>query len=285
MSTKTSMFKTPAGQTRYFAAYDATLALWAVPVEALQVPTRFGETHINVCGAVDAPPLVLLPGAAISSTMWYPNVAALSSIYRIYALDIIGDMGKSVSTYPATKPVQFVQWLNDVFDALQLEQTYVTGISLGGFLALKLAQLAPERVRKLVLLSPASLLRLRPQFYARVAAAILVPFLSREKRQALFLGTASPNAVPAITQLMTPTDFRYRMFFPKAETDRELQQVQAETLLLLGEHEVIYNPQIALNRAVALIPNIEARIIPGAGHAVNIDQPELVTESIIGFLK
>ena len=101
------MFKTPEGQARYFAAYDATLALWPVPVESFDVPTRFGSTHIHVCGPENAPPLVLLPGQAVSSTMWYPNIAALSRAYRVYALDIIGDMGKSVRTRPITSPLDF----------------------------------------------------------------------------------------------------------------------------------------------------------------------------------
>lgn len=278
------MFKTEAGQKRYFAAYDATLALWPVPVTAMQVPTRFGTTHINICGSADAPPLVLLPGAAVSSTMWYPNIAALSGAYRVYALDIIGDMGKSVCTQRPTKAVEYVQWLGDVFDALRLEQAHVVGISLGGFLALKLAQLAPERVRNLVLLSPASLLSIRPSFYLRVAAAILWPRLSPEKRQRLFLGIASPNAAPMITQLMTPTDFRYRMFFAKAETDAELRRVKAPTLLLLGEHEVIYPAETALKRALKLMPNVEAALVADAGHAVNIDQPEMVNQYILAFL-
>ncbi len=50
-----SMFKTPEGQARYFAAYDATLALWPVPVTSLEVPTRHGITHVNACGPEDAP--------------------------------------------------------------------------------------------------------------------------------------------------------------------------------------------------------------------------------------
>lgn len=284
MPTQPTMFRTPAGQARYFAAYDATLALWPASVESLTVPTRFGETHVNVCGSAAAPPLVLLPGAAISSTMWYPNVAALSSAYRVYALDIIGDMGKSVSTRPATTPQDFVHWLSDVFDGLRLERTHVAGLSLGGFVALKLAQSAPERVRKLILLSPASLLALRPQFYLRVAAAVLVPFLTAEARQRLFLGVASSNAAPMIKQLLTPTDFRYRLFFPSAETDDELRRVAAPTLLLLGEREVIYPAKAALARAGRLIADIEARIIPGAGHALNIDQPELVNAHMLEFL-
>ncbi len=284
MASPPSMFKTPAGEARYFAAYDATLALWPTPRDAWQVPTQFGMTHLNVCGPADAPALVLLPGAAISSTMWYPNIAALSRAHRVYALDILGDMGKSVSTRPLTTPAAFVRWLTEVFDALRLERAQVAGISLGGFLALKLAQVAPHRVTQLVLLSPASLLPLRPQFYGRVAAAILLPFLSPARRQALFLGVASPNAGPAIKQLLTPTDFRYRMFFPRAETDAELRSVQAPTLLLLGEREIIYAPQAALRRAGRLIPKIEAALIPGAGHAVNIDQPEEVNRRMLAFL-
>jgi len=279
------MFKTPEGQARYFAAYDATLALWAVPVESFAVPTRFGDTHVNACGAKDAPPLVLLHGAAVSSTMWYPNVAALSRAYHVYALDTIGEMGKSVSTRPITKPLDFADWLSDVFDGLRLEQAHVAGLSAGGFLALQLALSAPARVATLVLLSPVSLLSIRPQFYFRVAAAIFVPFLSAQVRQKLALGIFSPAVAPAIKQVMTPNDFRYQMFLPPVFTDGELRQVKAPTLLLFGEREVIYAPQTALTRARNLIPNIEADIISGAGHALNFDQPEIVNQRIMEFLK
>ena len=66
-SVPASMFRTPESQALYFAAYDATLALWPVPVKSQDVPTRFGSTHVHTCGPEDAPPLLLLPGQAISS--------------------------------------------------------------------------------------------------------------------------------------------------------------------------------------------------------------------------
>src|SRR5512134_816438 len=103
MSAQPSMFRTPAGQARYFAAYEATLALWPASVESFDVPTHFGSTHVHACGPQGAPPLVLLPGQAISSTMWYPNIGALSQSYRVYAPDIIGDMGKSIRARPFTQ--------------------------------------------------------------------------------------------------------------------------------------------------------------------------------------
>lgn len=279
------MFRTPAGQARYFAAYEATLALWPVPVQSLDVPTRFGSTHVHVCGPPEAPALVLLPGQAISSTMWYPNIGALSQAYRVYTPDIIGDMGKSVKSQPFVKPTDFADWLNDLFDGLQLEQACVAGLSYGGFIALRFALSVPDRVRKLILMSPASLLSIRPQFFFRMAAMALPGFiLSAEGKQKALLGTYSANAGPAIKQMMTSTDFRYSMYLPPVHTNDELRQLRMPTLLLLGDQEVIYNYKAALKRAQTLIPGIETCIVPGAGHALNFDQPELVNARILEFL-
>ena len=286
MSISPSTFKTPAGQARYYAAYEATLALWPVVVEAREAPTRFGLTHINVCGPDEAPPLVLLPGQAVSSTMWFPNIAALSRAHRVYALDILGDMGKSVSTQRLAKPTEFADWLNEVLDGLHLEAAYVAGLSYGGFIALRLTLSTPERVTKLVLMSPASLRPIRSRFFLRMAAMFLPAFvLSAQAKQKLVLGVYSPEAVPVIKQMLTPTDFRYNMYLPPVYTDAELQQVKPPTLLLLGEHEVIYDRHAGLNRARTLIPNLETAIIPGAGHALNFDQPEMVNTRILEFLQ
>ena len=278
------MFRTPEGQARYFAAYDATLALWRVPAESFDVPTRYGTTHIHACGLEGTPALLLLHGAAFSSTMWHPNVAALSRSYRVYAPDIIGEMGKSVSTHPDMQSLDFAEWLNDVFAALQLEQAHLVSLSLGGFIALKLVLAAPERVKKLVLISPAGLLPIRRAYSLRMLASILLP-LSFETRQKLFYGTPTPLAEPVIRQMMTPSDFRYSIFTPPIYTDEELQQVKPPTLLLVGDQEIVYPYQALVNRAAKHIPRIEIEIIPDAGHATSLDQPDLVDARILKFLK
>ena len=280
-----SMFRTAEGQARYFAAYDASLALWPVPVDSLDVPTRFGRTHLHVCGAEGKRPLLLIPGQAISSTMWYPNVAGLGRHYRLYVPDISGDMGESISTRPFKDPVDFADWLTDLLDELQIAQTAVAGISYGGFIALSLALHRPERVTKLILLSPAGLRRIRFTFFLRMAAMFLPSFiLASSTKQKLVLGVDSPQATPLIKQLTTPTDFQYRMYLPKLYKDEALRQVDTPTLLLLGAHEVVFNYQSILNRAARLMPHVETAVIPQAGHALSIDQPELVNEQILTFL-
>lgn len=285
MTPPTSMFRTPEGQARYFAAYDATLALWPVPVAPVKVSTRFGITHLNACGPASAPPLVLLPGQAISSTMWYPNIAALSAAHRVYAVDILGDMGKSVRARPFVAPADFATWLTDVFDELQIARAHVAGLSYGGFIALRLALAAPERVNKVVLMAPAGLLPIRRRFFLRMFGMLLPPFiLSAAAKQSLLLGLYTPAMAPAIRQMLTTTDFQYHMYLPPVATDAELQSLKPPVLLLLGDKELIYDHTAAIKRAAALIPNLQTTLLPNAGHALSFDQPEMTNARLLEFL-
>ena len=285
-TTKPSMFRTSEGQARYFAAYDATMALWPVEVQSFDVPTSFGSTHIHTCGPENMPPLFLIPGQAISSTMWYPNIGTLSQHHRVYTLDILGDMGKSVQTRPYAQPTDFADWLSEVFDELHLEKAHVAGLSYGGFIAAQLALSKPDRVNKLVLMSPASLLSLRVSLFLRMTVMFLPGFiLSLDNKLQLLLGVNSPLLKPAFKQVLTPTDYRYRIYLPPTFKDEQLRQLRVPTLLLMGDKEVIYNYKAAFARAKKLIPNIETAIIPGAGHALNFDQPEMVNQHILAFIQ
>src|SRR5688500_2064537 len=62
----------------YDQAYDLALTLWPVPFKELVVPTSHGNASVIVSGPENAEPLVLLHGMNASSTMWYPNIEALS---------------------------------------------------------------------------------------------------------------------------------------------------------------------------------------------------------------
>jgi pimeloyl-ACP methyl ester carboxylesterase len=67
-------------------------------------------------------------------------------------------------------------------------------------------------------------------------------------------------------------------------SDEELKRMQMPTLLLVGDHEIMYEPRKALERAGGLIPNLRAELIPNAIHLLNSDQPFIVDECILKFL-
>jgi len=54
---------------------------------------------------------------------------------------------------------------------------------------------------------------------------------------------------------------------------------------VLGEEEIIYEPQKVLWRSTRLMPCLEVKIIPGTRHIVNVKQPELLNSAMLKFLE
>ena len=73
--------------------------------------------------------------------------------------------------------------------------------------------------------------------------------------------------------------------FPAIFSDDELKQIQTPTLLLVGDHEVIYRPQDAIERATRLVPGLCAEIVPSANHIAGISQPDWINKRILRYLR
>jgi pimeloyl-ACP methyl ester carboxylesterase len=77
---------------------------------------------------------------------------------------------------------------------------------------------------------------------------------------------------------------RHPTFVRPVFSDAELRELRAPTLLLIGDHEIMYEPRRALERATQLLPNLRAELVPNAGHMLNSDQPAVVDERMLQFL-
>ena len=285
MKKKLPIYPTPEGRAKYMAAYEAIFSLWKVPHEAIDIKTSYGSTHINISGPGDGYPLVLLHGAGLSSTSWFTNIAALSAHHRVYAVDAIGDAGKSVAEYLIENRLDYAEWLREVFDGLNIDKGYLLGHSYGGWLALNMALAYPDRLRKIVLLAPAASiypmnfltnLGLRLPFKIRIPARSVFKMIAPK-------GTVFEETFIHLMEMVT----RYCLpatMFPTAYTEEELKQIELPTLLLIGAGEKIYNPQKAIDRARRWMPDLTAEIIPNVGHTLNMEQPETINARILEFL-
>ena len=56
-------------------------------------------------------------------------------------------------------------------------------------------------------------------------------------------------------------------------------------LFLVGENEVLYSAQKAVQRLNAVAPHIQTEMIPNAGHDLLLVQTELVNRKIVDFLR
>jgi pimeloyl-ACP methyl ester carboxylesterase len=283
-------FKSLAGRAAYCAAYDAALRRWPAAYESRTVSTSFGSTQVLISGPESAPPLVLLHGMCMSATMWGPNIADWSRTRRVYAVDTIGDIGRSVATRPLRTQAEYVAWYREVLDGLGIHSADVLGLSYGGWIALSAAVHAPERVKRLILCDPAaSFAPLRTQFWLRVVPSLLMPlrpvtrhhlrwFLTpgsvtmREMDEQWFQGWKHFNQAGAA--------------FPTVFSDADLRGLSAPTLLLIGEDEVIYpNRDAVLGRARRLVPKLEADFVPGARHVPTVEQPAWTNARVLRFLE
>jgi pimeloyl-ACP methyl ester carboxylesterase len=293
-------FRSAAAKTEYLTRYDEMAQAWPVPSECQMVDTAYGQTFVRISGPVDAPPLALLPGAGTNSLQWLFNIEALSKHHRTYAVDSLihmGDVGRSIFTRPITSGDDVVQWLNDLFDGLGLENNInLLGGFYGGWSASQYTLRASDRLSKVVLIAPAGMvLPFRGAYMMRSMFINIVPrrktflrffkwsFKDLANKDVQFLESMADDFM-ASSKCFVPINPK-QMPRLTALTDEELQQIQTPTLFLVGENEVLYSAQKAVSRLKAVAPHIQTEMIPNAGHDLLLVQTKLVNGMIVDFLR
>lgn len=289
MSTQISIFKSKEKETAYMAAYDEAMKLWPVPYETTYISTSFGETYVNISGSEDGEPVILLSGNTDCSVSWYANVEALGAHHRLYAVDVIDDVGKSkVSAIPETRE-EAADWLREVCEGLELEKPHLVGLSFGGLHAINFTYYYPDHVGKLVMLSPAGTIGgVSYRFLLQVIPLGIFPF---RRGVAGFLKwlVVNPevleNAHGELLILAMSVLAPIKKVAPFLFTDEELKSIKNRTLLKVGDHDVTYkNRSQAIERAKRLMPELQVEIVPDCGHFVPQEQPGFVNSRILEFL-
>lgn len=293
MTTHLSGFVSEAGRADYLAAYDRVLAdLWPVSTESILVETGFGTTHAIASGPTDAPPMMLLHAAGLSAAQWYPNIANFARRFRVYALDSIFDSGRGRQTREMHGREDCARWLGNILDGLGVDHAPFVGLSQGGWLAASAARFIPDRVTRIALLAPAA--TIRPMRLAVLLLLRLRPFRpkkeplaeTRKTFRTVFGGRYMPDERYVAQVALGARHFRYQKppVFPTVFPDEDLRRIAVPTLLLVAAHDVVYTPRRALERARLLIPDLEADVVPEAGHFMSMEQAEIVDRRVLEFL-
>jgi pimeloyl-ACP methyl ester carboxylesterase len=142
------------------------LAATAQGGEAGQLRIRTVETSAGAISTMDAgsgQPVLLIHGLGATKASFLPTVAALAPGYRTIAVDLPGFGDSHKPLRGAYDAAFFARSMVALLDALGVEQAHVIGNSMGGRVGIELGLEYPERLRRLVLLSPSlAWLRSRP---------------------------------------------------------------------------------------------------------------------------
>lgn len=255
--------------TAFRTAYDEVLRHWPVEVTGTDVPTPYGSTRVNVCGPEDGTPLVLLPGGGTTSVVWYGNVGPLAATHRVYAVDLIGDFGRSVHDgAPLRGAGDLSAWLDALFDGLGLDRAHLCGHSYGAWIALNHALRAPHRIDRLALLDPVQCFaRMSPRYLLRAVLTTLKPAAERprafhrwetggEPASAVWRAFLDSTAVAKRSKVVT---------MPRPGKDA-LRACTVPTLVCLAEHSRAHDTPRVAAAAHHLMPGAEVVTLPDASH-------------------
>lgn len=244
----------------------------------------------------EGPPIVFGHGLLSSKEMFDEQIAALRDRYRCISLDW---RGHGTSTYP---PQEWTLW--DMVDdtlalcaELGIERATFLGLSQGGFTFMRLAMDHPELVEALVLLDTSADVE-NPDMldeYIGLAEAYRedpTPGVADAAAMALYSQDwmdQNPEAYAKEREVMLshPPEGLYlaatgAVFKRESVVDR-LGEINAPTLVMVGEHDVATPPEKAQQLADG-IAGAQLVTIPAAGHHSPIENPPAVTEALESFL-
>lgn len=273
--TSSIMFRNPEARARMAAWFDRFREELRVPTRSREVSTRFGATHVLVAGPEHAPPLVCLHGALASSAHLLGELGPLLGRYHVHAVDVIGQSVKSADVRLPIDGPAYAEWLTDVLDALGLARAHLLGVSWGGFAALRMAQVAPARIDRLVLIAPAGLVSGSAwQGLTRlvIPMALYRAFPSEARLARLAAG------------LFTTQDDLWRSWFgdavrsyrldfrpPPLATPASLAGFTRPALVFGADEDVSFPGAKLLARVKELLPRAETELLEGCRHSPPTD--------------
>lgn len=289
MTHQPSIYKSPEYQAKLMAIYDSKLGEWPVPYESVYVDTAFGKVHIIISGHQGAPPALLLHATGMAAWSWLYNIEGMSRHYCTYAIDHIGEPGKSelndLNNYPR-EPQELSDLCMEISKKLGLQSSVVIGASNGGFLSMNFAYYNPERVNKLVLLCPMGVSPPKLSTGIRMGLVSILPW------QSLLVSTShwAIGDDPSVqekcgewfTTLMQGTI--PKVAFPKFITPQQKRNIKAPVLLFLGTKDnVVGDHEKAVENAQSF-PDFQVELLE-SGHLIGVEHADFVNQRITDFLE
>lgn len=250
----------------------------------------------------DGVPLVLSCGLCTTRENWRPQVEPfVAAGLRVVLWDYRGHGLSDAPDDPDAYTLERV--VDDLLRVLEWaapgEAAIVGGLSFGGLASLHLSLAHPERVRALLLVDTGPGFK-NPEAQARWEAQVErnASFAENKGMQAFVESRAVATAIGlyperpagrAAAQAIAAQSghgiahFSRRVAGPASPVIDQLADIDVPALVIVGEKDEAYlRASEVMSRRM---PRAERVLIPGAGHVVNLDEPQAFAEAVLAFTR
>jgi pimeloyl-ACP methyl ester carboxylesterase len=232
----------------------------------------------------EGPPLILTHGYSSTSAMWQAQVGALSKNHKLVLWDM---RGHGRSDYPED-PAAYSEALTvgdiaALLDEIGARTAIIGGLSLGGYMSLAFYRAHPERVAALLIIDTGPGFKKDDAREAwnkrafdtaeRLERDGLAVLQSASQERATVSHRDATGLARAARGMLTQRDARVIELLP---------DIKAPSLIVVGADDTPF--LAASDYMAAKIPGAKKMVIPAAGHAVNIDQPQAFIDAVLPFL-
>jgi 3-oxoadipate enol-lactonase len=249
------------------------------------------EIYYEIEGAESDPCVTLLNGYSRSSSDFrLLSRNLVSQNWRVLRLDNRG-AGKTVTGSGFTVN-DMVTDVIELWNALEISQSHLAGVSYGGVLSILLASQNPTRVRSLMLISttPSSFFlgldnNLSSQTPENIEKNLARYFSSHfaENNPVLYRSLIKETAKTFIDPLSRARTQMQRAALKVFDFTPLLHSIQCPTLILHGEDDEVIVPDAA-EVAHRAIKQSTLRLVPEVGHLFLAENPKLLYAEILQFL-
>ena len=233
--------------------------------------------------------MLLIHAGACDRRMWDPQWEALTARFDAVRCDL---RGSGDSPLP-DEPYDDAEDVRRLLDSLDIGRARVVGASFGGLVALELASRWPERVWRLLLLSPAwteldpdeELQRFGAEENSRLEAGDVEGAV--ELNVETWLGPEASADARDQVRRMQRRAFDLQLAAPDGAVAKDPKadpaRIEAPTLILSGAHDLTHFGRVA-SELERRIPTAGLEQLDWAGHLPSMERPEETTELLLDFL-
>jgi pimeloyl-ACP methyl ester carboxylesterase len=266
-----------------------------------------GGQPVNTIDLGEGPPLVFVHGLSGSWPNWLEQLPVFAEDHRVIAMDLPG-FGHSPMPHDRITISGYARLLDGLFDELEIGAATLVGNSMGGFVSAELAIAFPERVERLVLVSPAGIssyrnargMRALPALHRaeRIVGAYTAWMASKSdavtrhpllRNATLGFVTRHPTRLPAALAAEQLRGAGKPGFLQALEANLDydfrdrLPEIACPTLIVWGDEDKVLTVRDAAVYA-ELIPGSRKVVYPDTGHMSQIERPEAFNALLREFL-